>query len=67
MTHGLWSMGSVVVADGLVAPWLVGSSWTRDQTCFPCIGSQILNDWTTREVWGKFLHVNIISSSLLMW
>ena len=26
------------------------SSPTRDQTCIPCIGRQILNHWTTREV-----------------
>ena len=31
----------------LVAPWL--SFLTRDQTCVPCIGSQILNHWTIRE------------------
>ena len=34
--------------------WLQGmwdlSSWTRDQTHIPCIGSQILNHWATREV-----------------
>ena len=35
---------------GLVAPWQVGSSQTRAQTCVPCIGKQILNHWTTREV-----------------
>ena len=28
---------------GLVAPWHVGSSQTRDRTCVPCIGRQILN------------------------
>ena len=26
------------------------SSPTRDRTCIPCIGRQILNHWTTREV-----------------
>ena len=26
------------------------SSLTRDQTHVPCIGRQILNHWTTREV-----------------
>ena len=31
---------------GLVAPQHVGSSWTKDQTCVPCIGRQILNHWT---------------------
>ena len=34
---------------GLVAPWHVGSSQTRDHTHVPCIGRQILNHWTTRE------------------
>ena len=28
---------------GLVALWHVGSSWTRDRTCVPCIDRQILN------------------------
>ena len=27
---------------GLVAPWHVGFSWTRDQTLVPCIGRRIL-------------------------
>ena len=35
---------------GLVARWLVESSWTRDLTHVPCIVRQILNHWTTREV-----------------
>ena len=35
---------------GLAALWRVGSSQTRAQTCVPCIGRQILNHWTTREV-----------------
>ena len=26
------------------------SSWTRDQTCVPCIGRRTPNPWTTREV-----------------
>ena len=34
---------------GLVAPWHVGSSQTREQTRVPCIGRQILNHQTTRE------------------
>ena len=34
---------------GLVAPWRVGSSQTRDRTHVPCIGRQILNHWTTGE------------------
>ena len=39
----LWLMG-------LVAPRYVGSSQTRDLTHVPCVGSWILNTWTTREV-----------------
>ena len=35
---------------GLVAPWHVGSSRTRDQTRVPCIGKWILNYCATREV-----------------
>ena len=35
---------------GLVAPWHVGSSQTRDRTRVPCIGRQILNHCATREV-----------------
>ena len=45
---------------GLVAPQHVGSSWTRDQTCVPCIGRRILNPWPTRELPFKersFLYV----------
>ena len=33
---------SVVMAQGLVAPPHVESSWTRDQICVPCVGSCIL-------------------------
>ena len=33
----------------LVAPQHVGSSWTSDGTHVPCIGSQIINDWTTGQ------------------
>ena len=35
---------------GLVALQHVGSSRTRAQTCFPCIGRRILNHCATREV-----------------
>ena len=35
---------------GLVAPWHVGSSWTRAGTRVPCIGRWILNHCATREV-----------------
>ena len=33
----------------LVAPWHVGSSCTRDQTCLLWIGKWILYHWATRE------------------
>ena len=59
----LWSMGSrragfsscgmqaqQLWRTGLVAPRHVGSSRARDQTHVPCIGRQILNHCTTREV-----------------
>ena len=35
---------------GLVAPWHVESSWTRDRTHVPCIGRWLLNHRTTRDV-----------------
>ena len=34
---------------GLVAPWQVGSSQTRDRTGVHCVARQSLNHWTTRE------------------
>ena len=34
---------------GPVAPWHVGSSLTRDQTCVSCIGRQILYHWAIRK------------------
>ena len=43
----LWYMG-------LVAPCHVESSQRRDQTHVPCIGSGILNQWTTGHVFGHF-------------
>ena len=50
----LWLAGSRVQAQqlwctGLVAPWHVGSSWTRARTRVPCIGRRILNHCATRE------------------
>ena len=41
---------SVVAAQGLAAPRHVESFQTRDQTHVPCVGRQIPNRWTTREV-----------------
>ena len=50
-----WLMGPRVQAQqlwrtGLVVPRHVGSSRTRARTCVSCIGRQILNHCTTREV-----------------
>ena len=62
--RGLSSCGAqapVVVAHclGLVAPRHVGFSQTRDRTRVPCIGRQILNHWTTREVLFPYLLTRI--------
>ena len=43
-------LASVMWPAGLVALQHVGSSWTKGQTCDPCISGPILNHWTTREV-----------------
>ena len=45
-------MGSAVAAHGPSCPAARGnlSSPTRDRTRVLCIGRQILNHWTTREV-----------------
>ena len=55
----LWSTGSRAQAQqlwrtGLVALWHAGSSQSRDRTHVPCIGRQILNHCTTREVPSVF-------------
>ena len=57
VVHGLSSCGSWALEHRLsscgtraVVPWHVGSSWTRDRICVPCIGRQILNHGATREV-----------------
>ena len=44
---GMWDQ---LWPTGLVAPWHVGSSRTKDGTHVPCIGNWFLNHWTTREV-----------------
>ena len=41
----------------------MGSSWTRNQTHVPCIGRQILNHWTIREV-QKLVLINYNSVSV---
>ena len=47
---GPYSVGSVVVEHGLSCSWNMESSQTRDWTCWPCIGRQILSHWTTRAL-----------------
>ena len=47
--HRLLSCGTLM---GLISPWYVRSSWTRDQTSVPCIAKQILNHWATKECGG---------------
>ena len=51
LEHRLSTCGMylVLVAWSLVAPWYVGSSWTRDQTCVSCIGRWILYHWAIKE------------------
>ena len=43
-----------LAASGLSCGTWDLSSLTRDRTCIPCIGMQILYHWTTREVLGLF-------------
>ena len=75
--HGLYSLRALVVAAcGLsswgaqaVAPQYVGSSQTRDRTRVSCIGRQILNPWTTREVLYCELLIQVfhVPSHLSVW
>ena len=48
--HGLQSAWASVVVVSVDALGHVESSQARDRTHVPCIGRQILNPWTTREV-----------------
>ena len=57
----------------LIAPRHVGSSRPRDRTCVPCIGRQIRNHWTTREVLrdliltpGQYAAAQITVTSLIL-
>ena len=62
----MWA--SVVVAHGHVTLRHEGSSWTRDQTCVPCIGRRILNHWATREVLPYYIfNVGRVSSDTLFF
>ena len=68
---GLQSTGSIDVPTGLAAPWHEGPSQTRDWTCVPCIGRQILNHWTTREVlqhsFKCFLRFSFVWKKMFSW
>lgn len=46
LEHRLWCMV-------FVAPWDVGSSWTRGPTGVPCTARWIHNHWTIREALGN--------------
>ena len=62
----LWAWASVVVAMGLIAPWHVRFSWTRDWTCVPSIGqadSQPLDHQESSSHW--FLNKTVQDISLL--
>ena len=48
---------------GLVAPWHVGSSWTRARTRVPCVGRRIRNHCATRE--GLSLSIRILTQPVL--
>ena len=44
---------SCSTACGILVPW------TRDQSCVPCLGRQILNYWATRKSLVSFLRIQI--------
>ena len=50
--HGPWGSRLSSCDMGLVAPWHVESSQTRDRICVPC---RWINHWTTREVYSWYL------------
>jgi len=59
----LWSMCSVAVVHGLVAPGHVESSWTTDRTHVHCISRQILIYHAMKKVQSldildEFFHLN---------
>ena len=54
-------VGELGLQDGQASAVLlhVESPWSRDRTHVPCIGRQILNHWTTREVLEFFTQLNV--------
>ena len=61
----LWLTGSVVAATGLVALLHVGSFWTTDPACIPCVGRWTPNHWAPREALpGNLLHNDLRLAAL---
>ena len=55
---------------GSVALRPVGSSWTRDGTCVPCISRWVLNHWTTREsfiIYYAYFEASLLFFCVLKW
>ena len=58
---------------GLVALRHAESSQTRDQTCVPCFGRQVLTHWTTTEVYHSTLMIlllnliQVLTTDRLLW
>ena len=53
---GCRAQGQQLWDTGLIAPWHVGSSQTRNQTGVPCIARQILDHWTTGEAHSRIFN-----------
>ena len=71
--HGLqelWHMGSLVVACGLSCPVACGIlvPWSGTEPTVPCIGSWLLNPWTTRQVPEERTPTQVrVSPVVLFW
>ena len=64
--------GSRVLAQqlrhsGFSCPRHVRPSWTRDQTCVPCIGRRIRIHWTTKEVHTGLAMALQVAARALGW
>ena len=55
MDREAWRAAVHGVAESDTTERLTSTKLTRDQTHVPCIGRQILNHWTTREILYSFL------------
>ena len=56
------ALGHGASVAGALLPWDIWGliSWTKDQTCVPCVGRWPLNHWTTREVLRKIFLKEIL-------